>query len=41
MVPAVELQKLTKEAKILNAEKAVLAFYCRCVYFTENPHTCP
>jgi len=29
MVPAVQLQNLAKETRILNAQNAVLAFYCR------------
>mmetsp|Transcript_68030 Transcript_68030/g.168059 ORF Transcript_68030/g.168059 Transcript_68030/m.168059 type:complete len:412 (-) Transcript_68030:108-1343(-) len=36
MVPAVQLQNLTKEAKVLNAQNAVLAFYCRQYWTGQN-----
>lgn len=36
MVPAVQLQNLTKETKVLNAQNAVLAFYCRNHWTGQN-----
>lgn len=36
MVPAVQLQNLTREARLLNAQNAVLALYCRNYWATNG-----
>lgn len=39
MVPAVQLQNLTKEARVLNAQNAVLALYCKHYWATHGTET--